>query len=59
MTRGRTAILDLPPPRFGQARHRIVVLKGGRIVEIGTHEQLLRAQGEYAGFFTLQAQWYQ
>lgn len=59
MTRGRTSILI--SHRLGSARlaDRIVVLKGGRIVEIGTHEELLAARGEYAGFFTLQAQWYQ
>lgn len=59
MTRGRTAILI--SHRLGSARlaDRIVVLKGGRIVETGTHDELLRAGGEYAGFFTLQAQWYQ
>lgn len=59
MTRGRTAILI--SHRLGSARlaDRIVVLKAGRIVEIGTHEELLARGGEYAGFFSLQAQWYQ
>ena len=45
MTRGRTAILI--SHRLGSARlaDRIVVLKGGRIVETGTHDELLRAGG--------------
>ena len=59
MTRGRTAILI--SHRLGSARlaDRIVVLKAGKIVETGTHEELLARGGEYAGFFSLQAQWYQ
>lgn len=59
MTRGRTAILI--SHRLGSARlaDRIVVLKAGRVVESGAHEELLARGGEYAGFFRLQAQWYQ
>lgn len=58
MTDGRTSILI--SHRLGSARlaDRIIVLKGGHLEESGTHEQLIAANGEYAGFFTLQAQWY-
>jgi len=35
---------------------RIVVLDGGRVVEDGTHDQLMRAGGRYAAMFTLQAE---
>jgi ATP-binding cassette subfamily B protein len=36
------------------ALDRIVVLAGGRIVEDGTHQQLIKAGGEYAGLWERQ-----
>jgi ATP-binding cassette subfamily B protein len=46
--------------RFSVVRNanRICVLEGGRIVEDGTHEQLLEQKGTYAGLFRLQAERY-
>jgi ATP-binding cassette subfamily B protein len=32
------------------------VLQGGRVVEEGTHEELLAAEGRYAKLFQLQAE---
>jgi len=37
---------------------RILVLEGGRIEEIGTHEELLGAGRRYAELFELQAAGY-
>lgn len=37
---------------------RIVVLRDGQIVEMGSHAQLLAQNGYYAGLFHLQAQFY-
>jgi ATP-binding cassette, subfamily B, bacterial len=44
--------------RFATVRRadRIVVLEHGRVLEEGTHESLLAAEGRYAELFTLQAQ---
>jgi len=55
---GRCAVLI--SHRLGSARlaDRIVVLRGGRIVEEGTHGTLTRAGGEYARLWHLQASWY-
>jgi len=37
---------------------RILLLEDGRIREIGTHEELLRAKGRYAALFEMQAKHY-
>ena len=46
--------------RLGSARlaDRIFVLKAGRLVEQGSHEELLQAGGEYSLMYRLQASWY-
>jgi len=46
--------------RLGAARlaDRIFVVHGGRLAEIGTHDELMRAGGRYAELFNAQAHWY-
>lgn len=55
---GRNAFLI--SHRIGTARFadRILVIRDGRIVEAGNHDELVGARGEYAELFALQAQWY-
>jgi ATP-binding cassette subfamily B protein len=57
--RGRTSLLI--SHRLGTVREaeRIAVLDEGRVVETGTHDQLIAAGGVYARLFGLQAQGYQ
>ncbi|MFD5977476.1 ATP-binding cassette domain-containing protein [Streptomyces bacillaris] len=46
--------------RLGSTQHadRIIVLDHGRVLEDGTHTELLAAQGEYAAMWTTQARTY-
>jgi len=55
---GRTAILI--SHRFSTVRmaDRIYVVEAGRIVENGSHNELIRAGGKYAHLFEMQAQYY-
>ena len=58
MSRGKSVILI--SHRLGCARlaDRIVFLDAGRIVEEGTHDELLARGGRYAEMYELQAAWY-
>jgi ATP-binding cassette subfamily B protein len=55
---GRSALLV--SHRFSTVRmaDRICVLEQGRIVEQGTHDELVRLGGTYAGMYELQARSY-
>lgn len=58
MAGGRTAIMV--SHRLGSARlaDRILVMQDGRIVEEGSHEELVARGGAYARMFAMQAEWY-
>ncbi len=59
LTQGRTAILISHRLSTVKLADRIFVLNNGRIIESGSHEQLLRQGGTYAHLFKIQAQYYQ
>lgn len=54
-TRGRTTILI--SHRFSTVRHadQICVMEGGRVVELGSHQELMELGGRYRTMFDLQA----
>ncbi|HEX5023408.1 MAG TPA: ABC transporter ATP-binding protein [Candidatus Binatia bacterium] len=58
LTEGKMAILI--SHRFSTVRmaDRIVVIEGGQITEIGSHQELLRREGIYAQLFSMQAEGY-
>ncbi|GAA0261127.1 ABC transporter ATP-binding protein [Rhodanobacter caeni] len=58
LSQGKTAVII--SHRFSTVRmaDRIIVLDGGRIEEIGSHDDLLAANGHYAELFELQAAGY-
>src|SRR5207245_8905839 len=55
LTRGRTAVYI--SHRFSTVRRadRIIFLEHGRLVEEGTHDELMRLNGRYARLFRMQA----
>ncbi|MFC0603571.1 ABC transporter ATP-binding protein [Winogradskyella pulchriflava] len=59
LTEGKTSIII--SHRFSTVRQadRILVLEHGKVLEIGTHEELMRNQTLYAELFALQAEGYQ
>ncbi|HLN60119.1 MAG TPA: ABC transporter ATP-binding protein [Symbiobacteriaceae bacterium] len=58
LTLGKTAFFI--SHRLGAARlaDRILVLKHGRLVEVGHHDELMARDGECAALFRAQAHWY-
>jgi ATP-binding cassette, subfamily B, bacterial len=58
VAKGRTAIIVTH--RLGSARiaDRIIVMDRGRLVEDGSHEELMAQRGTYATMFKSQAKWY-
>jgi ATP-binding cassette subfamily B protein len=47
--------------RLGSAKlaQRIIVMDGGRIIDMGTHDELLARPGKYADMWEAQTQWYE
>ncbi|HXG50496.1 MAG TPA: ABC transporter ATP-binding protein [candidate division Zixibacteria bacterium] len=58
LARGRTVILISHRLSTVRMADRIYFLEGGRIVERGTHDELLDRGGKYARLFEIQAQYY-
>ena len=56
---GNTAILISHRVGFASLADRIILLSGGKVAEVGTHDELMEKNGLYANFFNEQAQWYQ
>lgn len=43
---------------FAKEADKIVYLKEGMIKEMGTHEQLMKLNGEYVSLYRMQSAWY-
>jgi ATP-binding cassette subfamily B protein len=54
LTKGRTTLIVAHRLSTIRNANRIIVIKNGRIVESGSHEQLMKAQGEFYRFKLLQ-----
>ncbi|GET39006.1 ABC transporter ATP-binding protein [Microseira wollei] len=58
LARGKTTLLITHRLASVRMADRILVLQQGRLVEQGTHEELLRCGGEYAALWNMQVQQY-
>ncbi len=58
LTRGRTSIVISHRFPTVKMADRILVLEGGRVLEEGTHDELVKRGGRYATLFRLQAAGY-
>lgn len=56
---GKTALIISHRVGLCKLVDRIIVMNNGKIVEDGTHDVLLAANGEYARLYEAQAKWYQ
>ena len=59
MIQGKTSVIISHRVGICRTADKIIVMKDGRAVECGRHEELLQAGGEYAHIWQEQAKWYQ
>lgn len=59
LTNGRTTIFVTHRLSSVLMADKILVLKEGRLIEVGNHDELMAQGGEYASMFKLQAERYQ
>ncbi len=59
LTKGRTTIFVTHRLSSVRMAQKILVLKAGRLIEVGNHDELMAQGGEYARMFRTQAERYQ
>jgi len=58
MSRDKTSIVITHRIGICTKVDRIIVMKEGKVVEDGNHDELIKRNGEYAKLFNAQSQWY-
>lgn len=57
--RGKTVVLVSHRVGFARMADRIFMMQDGKLVEVGTHEELMKLKGIYSDFYSKQAEWYE
>ena len=57
MMKDKTAVIISHRVGICRMADKIVVMKEGRVAEIGRHEELLQKNGEYSRIWRAQARW--
>lgn len=58
ISRDKTAFIVTHRLGSAQIANRIIVMDSGHIVDMGTHEELMRREGRYREMYHAQAKWY-
>lgn len=58
ISKDETAVIVTHRLGLAQIADRIIVLENGKVVEVGTHQELLEIKGHYARMYESQASWY-
>ena len=59
LSRGRTSFIVTHRLASVKVADRIIMMKNGKAIETGTHEELMELNGEYRRMFDSQRQWYE
>lgn len=59
ISKDKTAFIVTHRLGSAQIADRIIVMDGGHIVDMGTHEELMQREGRYREMYHAQAKWYQ
>ena len=59
ITQDKTAVIVTHRLGSAQIADKIIVLDSGKIIEAGTHQELLNQKGHYAKMYQSQAKWYE
>jgi len=58
ISKDKTAVIVTHRLGSAQVADKIIVLDNGKVSEVGTHQELLEAKGNYAKMYESQASWY-
>ena len=58
VSKGKTSVIISHRVGLCKLVDKIIVMKNGRVVECGSHNELITRGGEYANLYSAQSRWY-